>query len=288
VLLALCLTTSFCVYADNTPIYNMAYVEVNDNKLSNTGCYLRADNAKPFFNMVGIFAANINGSDPNKPEVYFNPQVDALLNHSDQVNQLQNKGIKVLLTLLGNHKNAGWSCMTDKAAIEKFADTVVNTVYKYHLDGVDIDDEYSSCIPNSTSMIRIAQAIKKHPGFKGKILSKALFADRQYFNANYEGAKLADFLDYGWEMTYGYRDFARRLDPYVKSGVPKKYLALGESAQSSTQGASGAVSHIMKNNFGGMMVYNVRHNSQGYLSKLAQAEFNTTVTLEKDCISVPG
>ncbi len=277
-----CLTASLCVYADNNPTINMGYVEVNDNRLSTAGCYIRADNGKPFFTMVGIFAANINGSDPNRPEIYFNPQVDALLNHTNQVSLLQAKGIKVLLTLLGNHQNAGWSCMTDANAIDMFANNVVDTINRYKLDGVDIDDEYSTCTTNDTSMIRIAQAIRNHPRFKGKILSKALFSDQRYFAANYNGYRLADFLDYGWEMSYGYSGYERRLSPYVQYGVMKNHLALGESTHYGTLPVKNAASYILQNKYGGIMVYDVKSNSRDYLSALAQTEYQT------DVIALPG
>ena len=279
----ICLCSSFAAHASNQ-LFNMAYVETNTNKLSNAGCFIRSDNNKPFFNMVSVFAANINGSDPNTPVIYFNPNVDQLLNHTNQVQELQNKGIKVLLTLLGNHENAGWSCMTDDNAIKSFANDVVNTVNKYNLDGVDIDDEYSACRPNTTSMIRITQAIKNNPGFKGKILSKALYDDSDYFSANYNGHKLAEYLDYAWEMSYGTPSYDYRLSPYVNNGVQKLHLALGESTRSSPQTAQNAASYIMNNGYGGMMIYNVKDDSQNYLSSLAQTEFGTDVYVEPNCL----
>ena len=133
----LCALASVSVYAADSPLFNLAYVEVNDNKLANAGCYIRSDNGHPLFDMVSIFAANINGTEPDQPVIYFNPRVDELLNNTNQVSILQNKGIKVLLTLLGNHQNAGWACMTDERAIQAFANNVVETVVKYKLDGIE-------------------------------------------------------------------------------------------------------------------------------------------------------
>ncbi len=263
--------------------FNIAYVEVNNHQLANAGCFVNTENGKPFFDMVGIFAANINGADPNAPRVYFNPQVDAILNKSSQVGQLQAQGIKVLLTLLGNHENSGWACMTNEKAIQTFANEVVDVVQKYHLDGVDIDDEYSNCAPNNTSMIRIAQAIKNHPKFKNKVLTKALYADHWFFAADYQGMKLADFLDYGWEMTYG-GDASYRLPPYVKFGMQPAKLALGITAQQSTQAAKAAANYIQANHFGGVMVYNVDRNALGILNELSQAENKGEVKTLPGCL----
>lgn len=263
--------------------FNMAYVEVNSNQLSNVACFVRANDDKPFFNMVSIFAANINGKDPNSPEIYFNPQVDHLINQTNQVSMLQAKGIKVLLTLLGNHQNAGWACMTDEKSIERFANDVVMVVKKYNFDGIDIDDEYSNCHTNKTSILRITKAIKNHPGFKNKILSKALFADHDYFQANHEGKRLADFLDYGWEMSYGGRG-DNRLNPYLSYGMSKPNLALGANAAISSQGRE-AARYVVENSFGGVMIYNVRHNSQSFVELVAEEEKVGGIKVLPNCLS---
>lgn len=267
------------------PLFNTAYVEVNDNKLSNVGCFVRADNAKPFFTMATIFAANINGNDPNQPTIYFNPNVDYLLNHTNQVANLQQRGIKVLLTLLGNHENAGWACMTDQMAIQDFAARVVAMVKQYNLDGIDIDDEYSTCLANDTSLVRIAEAIKKNPDFKGRLLTKALFLDGAYFTAVYDGHTLADFLDYGWEMSYFSGDFPARLNTYVGYHMLKSKLALGVSNGARDPAASEATTFIKQSGFGGMMVYNVKNTSRDYLTQIAQTEYGTAVNTIPNCLA---
>lgn len=281
--LIFCACFSTLTYANETTLFNTAYVEVNDHQLSNTACFVRADTGKPLFDMVSIFAANINGDEPNKPVIYFNPQVNALLNQTNDVAKLQGQGIKVLLTLLGNHQNAGWACMTDQHAIELFADDIVKTVNKYKLDGIDIDDEYSRCAVNKTSLIRITQAIKNHPGFKGKILSKALFADSAYFAANYEGHKLAEFLDYGWEMSYFSSGYDYRLNPYLGYGMTKQNLALGVST--GMAGPTNSANYVVKNGFGGMMVFNLAKNSEAYLTQMTKAEYGVDVAVIPNCLA---
>ena len=90
-LLSLCGVNSFAL--------NMAYVEVNNHSLSNAGCFINKQTQKPYFDMVSIFAANIDAKDkknqdPNQPTLAFNSQVTATLN-SGQVQQLQKQGIKI-------------------------------------------------------------------------------------------------------------------------------------------------------------------------------------------------
>lgn len=264
--------------------FNIAYVEVNSNHFANAGCYIDSESKKPFFTMASIFAANINGDNPNHPEIYLNPQVKSTL-HSQQIEELHKKGIKVLVTLLGNHQGAGWACMTDPVAAKHFANEIANFVEQYHLDGIDIDDEYSNCTTNDTSLIMMAQAIKAQPKFKGKILTKALFADSEYFNARYQGHKLSEYLDYGWEMTYSYSDFSARLKSYVKAGMSISHLMIGGWANQ-TYPDPYAIGQFTKNNHtAGIMVYDVTKYSQDYLINLQKGENqSTTIDVIPNCL----
>ncbi|WP_186647165.1 glycosyl hydrolase family 18 protein [Fluviispira vulneris] len=254
----------------------MSYVEVNSNQLSNVGCFVRSDNAQPFIHMTSIFAANINGDNPNNPVIYFNPQVKNLLtNEYKQVENLQKMGIKVLITLLGNHQNAGWACMTNMQSKIKFAKDIVQMVNKYKLDGVDIDDEYSNCSPNENSLADLAQLIKADPAFKNKILSKALFSDSFEFSNH----KLAKYLDYGWEMTYSSNNFAGRLNPYLSYGMKKEKLLLGSWTQISNFPPSEITQYVVKNNFAGIMIYDITANSQNFLNSLVQTNANNSLAI---------
>lgn len=265
-------------------LFNMAYVEVNDNALSNVGCYTLSSNKTPFFSMATIFAANINGDDPNDPRIFFNPQVSRLLNETHQVKDLQSKGIKVLLTLLGNHKNAGWSCITQPRAAKDFADRIADVAQKYGLDGIDIDDEYSKCAPNQTSMVMIAEALSNNPKFRGKILSKALFRDREFFQATYHNHKLADFLNYGWEMSYWSEDARARLNPYLGYGMPKTSLIIGVNTNNSPAVVANLTAYVKQNGLGGVMVFNVTRDSGSYLSQIANIEYNQVVNVDANCL----
>ncbi|KAB8033131.1 glycosyl hydrolase family 18 protein [Fluviispira multicolorata] len=260
--------------ANANALIKMSYVEVNSNELANVGCYVRSDNLTPFINITSIFAANINGDNPNKPEIYFNPQVINLLNNNyEQISNLQKKGIKVLITLLGNHQNSGWSCMTNLNDKIKFAKNIVNMVNKYKLDGVDIDDEYSNCSANQDSLADIAQFIKEDSNFKGKLLTKALFSD--YYS--FANQKLAKYLDYGWEMSYSHSNYVGRLSPYINYGVKKENLFLGVWTQYLSPSPSSVAKYLINNKYSGVMIYDIKSNSQSFLSELAQAEYGNQV-----------
>jgi GH18 family chitinase len=264
---------------------NVAYVEVNNNALSNVGCYTLANNGTQFFNITMIFAANINGNNPNNPEIFFNPQVTKLLNETKQVKELQSKGIKVSLTLLGNHTNAGWSCVSQANAAKDFADRIADVAQKYGLDGIDIDDEYSTCSANETSMIMVAKALAGNPKFKGKVLSKALFNDKKLFQATSNDGKLAGFLNYGWEMTYGSPDARGRLQQYLSNGMSKSKLAIGLNPNiDPVLGAEMLTTDVKQNGFGGVMVFNVTRDSRSYLSAIARKEYNQDVKVDSICL----
>lgn len=264
---------------------NFAYVEVNSNRFENAGCYIDSVTRQPFFQMASVFAANINGNNPNEPIIFLNPQVSETL-QSSQVKNLRKKGIKVLVTLLGNHQNAGWSCMTDVAAAKIFADNIVKFVNQYDLDGIDIDDEYSKCTTNNYSMIMVAQAIKAHPGFQGKLLTKALYGDYDYFQAKYKGRKLSEYLDYGMEMTYSEDDFMGRLQPYIKAGMPFSRLMLGTDTKRSFPDPFEIGKFTARYTLAGLMAFDVNTNSLDHLSTLQQGYSNNraTVDVEPGCL----
>ena len=126
------------------PIRNVVYFEVNDvNPLNALECNL--EDGTPFFDAVILFAANINWDSTNK-RVYLNcnPNVQALLDESDVYLQpLRKKGIKVYLGLLGNHDAAGLCNLSDWGA-QQWAKEVAAACKEYKLDGVNLDDEYTS------------------------------------------------------------------------------------------------------------------------------------------------
>src|SRR5690242_1365706 len=87
------------------------YVEVNSNNILNSGCYTLQNGGQQLFDIAMIFAANINYDVTHKRAVeYNNENVTRVLQNREQyIAPLQDKGIKVLLTILGNHQGAGIS-----------------------------------------------------------------------------------------------------------------------------------------------------------------------------------
>lgn len=260
--------------------FTTAYVEVNSNSFHNPGCFTYGSPARQVFSFAVIFAANINADANGKPVLYFNPQVQSTLS-SGNVAYLRSLGIKVLLDVLGNHENAGWGCFTNYATADSFAIQCANAVTQYGLDGIDIDDEYSTCTTNSNSLVIALTALRTRLG-TSKYITKALFSDIQYFSATYNGKKAGDILDYGWEMTYGYTNYSARLQPYVSAGMAKTKLSIGVDINGADQ--TTASQFVRNNGYAGVMTYNIGTTSQTNLSKVTNALFGKATSVTSGCL----
>jgi hypothetical protein len=129
----------------NQKVKTAVYIEVNDNNPLNAGSYV-LDDGTYLFDYVILFAANIRNRDSSTgtPYVHLNNNVEYILkNRTKYIKPLQDKGIKVLLGLLGDHDGVGFGSMTD-AHLTAFAADVKRVVNEYGLDGVDFDDEWAS------------------------------------------------------------------------------------------------------------------------------------------------
>lgn len=121
---------------------NLAILEVNDvNPLS--VLEVKFTDGTPFFDGVVLFSSNIQyNQELGVVELYHNPNVRTLLEQRDTyIKPLQDAGIEVYLSILGNHTPAWVSNLLPNTA-KGFAAQVANAVKEYHLDGVFLDDEY--------------------------------------------------------------------------------------------------------------------------------------------------
>ena len=127
---------------DHSTRKNVAILEVNDvNPLSLLE--VKFTDGSLFFDGVVLFSSNIQyNKELGVVELYHNPNVRTLLEQRDTyIKPLQDAGIEVYLSILGNHSPAWVSNLLPNTA-EGFAAQVANAVKEYHLDGVFLDDEY--------------------------------------------------------------------------------------------------------------------------------------------------
>ncbi|MFF0622326.1 endo-beta-N-acetylglucosaminidase H [Streptomyces sp. NPDC004296] len=187
---------------------SVAYVEVNRNSMLNVGKYTLAEGGANVFDVAVIFAANINYDATKKSAyLYFNENVQRVLdNAATEIRPLQAKGIKVMLSVLGNHEGAGFANFPSKEAASAFAKQLSDTVGKYGLDGIDFDDEYAEYgkngtgQPNDSSFVYLVSALRDYmPDKLVSLYSIGPSADR----LSYGGVDISSKFNYAWNPWYG-------------------------------------------------------------------------------------
>ncbi|MCS4303212.1 endo-beta-N-acetylglucosaminidase H [Chryseobacterium sp. BIGb0232] len=207
-LMALMLQAGSYLKAQQLNPLGVCYVEVNNNNILNAGSYTLQTTNRPLFDVAIIFAANIN-YDVSKSRAYIssNNNVTKVLNDvNTYVKPLQQKGIKVLLDLLGNHQGAGISNFPNREAAKDFALQVAHTVYTYGLDGVDLDDEYAGYgnngtgQPNNSSFVMLLQELKA--AMPDKLITFYYYGDA-ISRQSYNGDQAGNYINYSWNPYYG-------------------------------------------------------------------------------------
>jgi len=261
--------------------YMMTGYSVTDRPgtLSDLGCYQLSDGT-PLFDIAILYAGSIIG-EADAPQITLSSYVTSILDTS-AVSDLQNQGIVVLLSFAGSYQAAGWSCCPTSQVAASLAQQMMSIVTQYDLDGIDIDDEYSTGQTYDDSLIQVVYAFRSlNPYY---LVTKALFEDLQYFQASWNGISLASILSYGWEMSYGDSDCGGVLSPYVNAGMSSWQLSGGVNANQS--GSPAPLSNcIVSNGYGGMMVWLVGDATTDYLSKISNALYESSTTTPDGCLS---
>jgi hypothetical protein len=247
-----------------------AYVEVNTDSITNVGKYVLASNGANVFDLAIIFAANIN-YDGTNAYLYFNPQVQAVLdNAATQIAPLQAKGIKVLLSILGNHQGAGFANFPDQQSATAFAAQLSSAVSTYGLDGIDFDDEYADYgtnntpQPNAWSFPYLVQALRND--LPNKIISM-YYIGPSATTLSYDGIVVGDLLNYAWNPYYG---------SWGVPSVPGMTKAeLGPAAidiqNTSSSTAASLAQETVANGYGVFNTYNLTAtDASQYLSSITQ------------------
>ncbi len=140
-------------------------IGVYENNPLNAGAYLLSDGTQ-LFDIVQLFSASINKEVINgnvRPTLYFDDKLAGLLEKgtpAKYVAPLQSKGLKVLLSVMGNWQGIGFANMNDTQTTQ-FAEILAYAVRRYELDGVSFDDEYANYgSTNSTSYSEIITKLR--------------------------------------------------------------------------------------------------------------------------------
>ncbi|MEW1659474.1 endo-beta-N-acetylglucosaminidase H [Streptomyces sp. NPDC093707] len=215
---------------------SVAYVEVNNNSMRNVGKYTLANGGGNVFDVAVIFAANINYDTGAKAaRLYFNENVQRVLdNAATEIRPLQQKGIKVVLSVLGNHQGAGFANFPSEQAASAFAKQLSDTVATYGLDGIDFDDEYAEYgnngtgQPNDSSFVHLVTALRAN--MPGKIISLYNIGPAAS-RLSYGGVDVSSSFDYAWNPYYGTWQVPGIALP--KSKLSPAAVEIGRTSQSS-------------------------------------------------------
>jgi hypothetical protein len=228
--------------------------------------YTLADGS-PAIDVVCLFAGNyaaaerpyLRANNDNPPtQEPLNPNIRQVL-EDGSVKYLQERGLTVLLTITNGWHPVGWSQFTSQSAAEDFVQYLrTDVVDAYGLDGIDIDDEYSTGAPVDDSLAMVTTLMRQ--AVPGKVISKALWSDLQYFQASWNGHTLAGNLDYGAEMSYGGPP-AGRLEPYTGLGLRKDQLSLGFWSGQPSGDPEGDVRWLRENGYAGAMIFGFEEQS---------------------------
>jgi len=250
---------------------SVAYVEVNNNSMLNVGKYALAQGGGNVFDIGVIFAANINYNTTTKSAyLYFNPNVQNVLdNVSTQVRPLQAKGIKVMLSILGNHQGAGFANFPSQQAAAAFAKQLSDTVTKYGLDGIDFDDEYTEYgnngtgQPNASSFVYLVTALRA--AMPSKLISLYNIGPSAS-RLSYGGVNITSKFNYAWNPYYGTWGVPNIALP--KSGLSPAAVQI---AATSTSTAASLAQRTVSEGYGVFLTYNLgAADSHTYISSFTR------------------
>ncbi len=250
--------------ATSSSTISACYLLTNSNDPANLGMYV-LENGQPLFNIGILFAANINGT-YDEPELYLNQTVTAALN-SGIVAQLQAQGIKVTLSILGNHQEAGISTLTGNGP-QLFAQQLANVVTEYGLDGIDFDDEYCIGTTNESSFPLLVNALR---GLLPDAILSLYFIGGAASTLTYENINVGTLLNYAWNPYYSEFNPVS-VPPMTNSQIGAAAIDMGPTDNTYTPPAMAAslAQQTLDDGYGVYIYYNlINQDISKYLSSVS-------------------
>ena len=250
----------------DTGFITFCYVEVNGNNPLNALTWKCKKSGKPLIDVVNLFSANIKWIEAEKQVgLVLNPNVQHILDNRDKyIKPLQDAGIRVCLTVLGDHDGVGVANLSDEAAC-RFAQDLRSVVETYGLDGVDFDDEYSEyekhglrpgCVPyGADPYARLLYEVKR--AMPHKLVTVYQIGQCMWgFPNAVDGVRPGDFID------YTYSDYEKLNVPSFL-GMEKKRIGVASVDMTYNEFVTGNLKYNRENGYGVQMIYNlIAGNSQ--------------------------
>jgi len=228
----------------------IGYVEVNNRAFKNVTCFLDEED-KPVIDLALMFAPNINiNPATGKAHITYNRQVTATINNG-YLRYVQSKGIKVGMTILGNHDNAGFTNFRNLAEATEFAQHVAMEVRRLGIDAIDFDDEYSD-IPswaNSESFTMVVAEVKRL--LPDKFVMCYLYGGA--FGSSWNGTRIGDHADVGSSAYYP------QIPGVGSAGFPvNKLIASASYTYGGFGNAEQTMTSLKADGYRGVMIFDVR------------------------------
>lgn len=248
-------------------------MEVNDTNPLNNLSFTLKSNGKPLVDALIMFSANINfNKETGRVYIYNNENVQAILDrHEHYLKPLQDRGIKIILGLLGNHDGSGIANLSDANARE-FAKEVKAVCDAYNLDGVFVDDEYSDYnnynlhlqypngfVPSSkAAAARFCYEIKQAQPEKW-VIAYVLGATANL--PSVDGVKSGEFVDYALHDYGGASDLSTSFP-----GMPKSNMGLYSQEFNLEKGIASewALERLRTNGYGSHMIFAMDPNRDNF------------------------
>ena len=243
-------------------------MEVNDANPLHNLCYTLKESKKYVFDQVILFSGNINyNAETGAVYNYNNENVQHLLDYKEKyLKPLQEKGMKVILGILGNHDRSGVANLTKEGAI-KFAQELKAVVDAYELDGIFFDDEYSSygnypgfASPSNEAASRLCYECKRI--MPDKLIEVYVYS-RTGSLSSVDGHKPGEFIDYALQDYGRYGDLSSNYEGLSPKGMIQGSSEFGQGRIISFNTATA----IKTDGYGGTMVFGLTPRN-GYVSRL--------------------
>ncbi len=263
----------------------VAYVEVNNHSIANVGDYTLEGTNAPVFDLAIIFAANIN-YDGENAYLHLNEQVTETLEDAEnQIRPLQDAGIKVSLSILGNHQGAGFANFPDAESAQAFAAELADVVQEYDLDGIDFDDEWvqyganDTGEPNDFSFVYLVSELRELLGEDKLITLYDIGPSAE--RLEYDGVNLGEVFDYAFQPYYGSYSV-----PDIPAMGPDQ-LAPGaiDLGQTPTERAVELAARTVEEGYGAIITYDLTGNDTSEkLSAITQELYGLPTAYQADPI----
>ena len=253
----------------------ISWIEVNNTNPLNM-LQFETEDGRLLTDYVVLFAYNINyNREAGEVYVFSNPQCQYILDHYDEViRPLRERGIKVIISILGNHDESGLAQLSDLGCRE-FARKVAAVVNAYGFDGVNYDDEYSNA-PDLSNPLFAPPSVTQ--GNRLYFETKKLLPDKEMVSYQYGSAlgnAPVDGIDPSEYMDIFNGDYGRRAVPYGNSSLSACSYQSSEFARGNALPSESEAENFVNSEYGFWMTFSLwnaqgRQSDWNYMNILAQ------------------